>query len=220
MAQLERELSEFGVAVDTASLLDALAHHNNELARGHASEVLGLRGEGAAAEALLEAAKEDDSWLVRESSAGALHRLGRSEGLDVLRGEMKAARLITRRLGLAAQLARLGDSSGYALVVEALDNPDVWRSAMFSLVPFLRFEQLEAQQALIGQTYADDPAVRRQALTSLGLDLSDQYLQLSELESVLEASTKDSDEKVRETAGKLLRRWRMIERFGGSGKPH
>lgn len=214
LEEAERELAEQGVETDTASVLKALARHDDDLVRAQAARVLGLRAERSAVGGLLAAAREDESWWTRQSAALALHQLGRPEGLESLRWEMSEADLVTRRLQLARQLAVLGDTSGYPLVSEAIDQRTAMSTALLALSAFLPHDQsqkLGAFDKLLGLLSDPEANVRRLALVQLGHGVSDGSLELSRVEGLFEERVSDPDKKVRDTAARLLERWRRIE---------
>ncbi len=163
LEEAEREIDEAGVELDVGSLLEALADHPDPLMRLRAAMILGLRGKGEAVGGLLMAAREDDSWAVREYAAIALDLLGREEGIEILRHELREARQRFRQLALARTLAQRGDPSGYGIVADALDEANMMHLAIWALAEFQRFEELNATDVLIGLAQAEEADVRRQA---------------------------------------------------------
>jgi hypothetical protein len=114
-------LAGVGVETDTASLLAAAERHDDPTVQWAATTLLAERQvpeAGGLFRRLLASSSRD----LREAAAFGLARLGDDEGLAVLEELLETAVDGMERIHLAEQLARLGRSSGYAYVAEALGH--------------------------------------------------------------------------------------------------
>ena len=190
--QLEREVAEAGVEMDLAGLLEGLAHHPDRFIRADVATVLAHRGATEAVGALLRAARTDDEWWVRRDAAVALHTLGRKEGIEILRHETLEGSSRLDRLFTAQTLAQLGDSSGYEVVMAAID--DGWISAIDFLADFLRFEELNALETLTRLVQDENTRVRDSARRALTRSMREGHVKREELPGILKEPPKPSPE--------------------------
>lgn len=110
-----------------------------------AAEVLGLRGDREASEALFRVAREDDNEAVRTAAWIALARLGSQEAARAIEEIMHESARLFWRLYLATRLAELGDARGYRYVLEAAasSDPSERESAALAIVEFVPLEREE-----------------------------------------------------------------------------
>ena len=205
--KLERKVAESGVALDLGGLLEALAHHPDWLTRSRVARILGWRGEAGAVGGLLRAARTDDRWGVRRDAAVALHSLGREEGVEILRHEMREGSSSSDSLFTAWTLAQLGDPSGYGRVMDGVDEGSL--TTIHKLGEFLRFEELNALDVLIGLTRSEDSEVSHRARVALHYGINAGYVEREALEGVLEEPPKPSEEELEQQARKRRERTRL-----------
>jgi HEAT repeat protein len=211
-------LSKAKVAVDTDSLIEALASHPDPLVRTIAAEVLGLRGEERARSPLFKALKGDPDQQVRQQVALALARMGEASGRAALRELLQKASDPVSRVFLAALLAEAGEADGYRHVCDAARSES--RSArfaaaesltpFFSLYPFDTACELAPAELLLSLTDDKDPGIRYTALLFLPTAVNKGGLSLEAARTrARHMAEKDTDAKVRAQAEFVLEAWRL-----------
>lgn len=224
-ASLERELAQRGIATDVSSVIDAALSHPDEGVRWAAVELLGRRRDRGAEEPLLKILTEDESRLVRETAALSLVRLGRREALAEARELIDSSEDPERQLHLAAQLAELGDFSGYDYVFRAARSKDEHLRFLSAgaLLPWLSkgFSGDRAhagpRQLLIGLLKDSSPKVRKEALLELSVGVYQGIRVRPFLRTVRQIGKRDPDPEVREQARLHLLAWKQA--LNAEGEP-
>jgi len=191
-------------------LQKALLEGKEVAVRAEAAFLLGCLHAGSSAESLRHALS-DGSARVRVEAALALARLGDLQtSLTVLKRELDGQLFADAPLRAARALALLGDASGYAKVVEALESefPSNRMEAIAVLPSFLPYagraaagRPIDVIDRLIAAAGDAEPLLRRDALTALGA-IDDGRARAA----VKAAATGDPDPDVREFARQLVNR--------------
>jgi HEAT repeat protein len=165
-------LTQAGFGADRDGVLRAL--HSDDLAiRGEAAALAGWMPVLADE---LKQALHDPQARVRVEAAMSLARLGDTDlAMQTLRAELSGAFFADAPLRAARGLALLGDTSGYARVLEALhsDLPSNRMEAVQALQAFLPLASagVDPIAALIDATSDSEAIVRADAIAALrGLD--------------------------------------------------
>jgi HEAT repeat protein len=197
-----------GYGTDAAGLERALRNGDEVAVRAEAAFLLGYQ-QAQQAKGALRSALSDSSARVRVEAALALARLGDLEtALPVLKREANGKLFEDAPLRAARALAILGDSSGYARVMEALQSefPSNRMEAIAVLPAFMAFEGEQSQDsrvdvvdALIRGAHDAEPLLRRDALRALG-QIDDPRARTA----IAETARSDPDEQVRAFAAGLL----------------
>ena len=213
---MENELKQ-QTATDADSLIRLLASQTNSGVRWMAIEVVGLRGDVKATNALRQVLASDPDPLLRETAALALARLHDASGMPALRKVQQDSASLERQIFLASRLAEFGDASGYSSVVKGARSEQshlryLAAGAAVALAPFQDKRNdgtlLDPTGLLV--TLAQDPEakVRKEVIaqmpSGLGKGLSEKILM-----PVLEKIAKeDEDAHLREQAQLLLKTWK------------
>jgi hypothetical protein len=168
----ENDLYRAGVAVDTGSLIKAVQGDAREDVRRWAAIVLGRRLEDSAGETLWSVAHRDGSAEVRKEALLALARLGEASVLPALEQIMReGGSPLSGPYLLAAQLAELGDVSGYEYVEREATaaSPMRRRQSVYLLREFLPYRHKgtlasDPFQRLVALTHDPDRSVREDAV--------------------------------------------------------
>jgi hypothetical protein len=173
----ENDLYRAGVAVDTGSLIKAVQGDAREEVRRWAAIILGRRHEDTAQETLWSVAHRDGSAEVRKEALLALARLGEASVLPALEQIMREGHSLGGPDFLAAQLAELGDVSGYEYVEREATaaSPMRRRQSVYLLREFLPYRHKETLasdpfERLVALTHDPDRSVREDAV--MGLELA------------------------------------------------
>lgn len=216
--EFQEELVRAGHATDTGTLIE-LARAGADLNhRWLALEILGLRGEAGSIEAVRRIVHDDqEPALIRQTAALALARIAGAEGVAALRDLMLQEPDIERQVVMAAQLAELGDASGYPLVVQAAQSAHPRQrflsvAALVSQIPLKAAAGLpHPLELLVALADDQDPQVRHEVIIQLPFAVAKGAAQAS-LESIAERlAAGDPDARVREAAQLLLTGWRFDE---------
>jgi HEAT repeat protein len=217
MAWLEGILRGQHINTDTASLIEALAPGHELIVRSSAAQLLGLRKELTAINALKGALHSDQEPLVRETAAWALANMGDQEGKTALKDLIPRSEDLRRQSILAAELAELGDPSMYSFAVKAVasSSPETRFLSVANLFPFVKYqgktgaEVIDPLQRLQGLAHDKDPKVRGEALSVLNR-ASPEFMPRSQLQPLVEQLSKqDPDPQVRATADRILQVWKL-----------
>jgi HEAT repeat protein len=216
---LERELADKGTQTDGPSLAKAALANPDPMIRQVAVELMGFRGEASAKGTLREVLLNDDSLLVRETSALALVRLGEPGAVEEVKAFLQASDKPVRQLFLAAELAELGDFSGYSQVAKIATSDDE-HLRFLSVESVVRIRFLDSAElgkepgALLSRLMEDDsPKVRRESVFQLSVALFRGFSLQPYLYKIKQIAKHDPDAEVREQAELLLNSW---EQFGKS----
>lgn len=168
----ENDLHGAGVAIDTGSLIKAVHSHPREEVRRWAAIVLGRRHEVTARGILVAVAQQDGSAEVRKEALLALARLGDPSVLPALEEIMREGRALGGRAVLAAQLAELGDVSGYEYVEQEVSaaSPQRRRLSVGWLTEFMPYRHSLSSdpfERLVALTHDPDRSVRDDAISGL-----------------------------------------------------
>ena len=217
---LESELRQQRIQTDTKSLIDVVLSNRDSGTRWMAIEILGLRKEAAARDALRRVLDTADDRLLNESAALALARLGDESGKAALAKLMPTAASLERQIFLAARLAEFGNPAGYQFVVQAATSkdPHLKYIAVGALVPFVPLEgragpaPLGPKRHLLQLLEDPDPNVRKEVLNYLPTAIS-KGLSGAEARPIVEKLAKDDpDPDVRERARFTLIAWPGAQR--------
>lgn len=224
----EEKLREHGFDTDPDALMRALQAPSSEVAgpswhpaipvylrledslsdvKVWSAEVLGLRGDRQASDALLRVAREDANEVVRTAAWIALARLGSQEAQSAIEEMMHRAADLYWRLYLAARLAEVGNAGGYRYVLEAASGPKQWHrleaaSAVVGFVPLQKEEGLaeDPLDVLLRLALDGDPQVRQRAVLASGLAVAKGASQEAILELLGRMAQEDPDAALREQA--------------------
>ena len=212
---LESELRQQGIATDTKSLIDVVLSSPETGTRWMAMEVLGLRHETTARDALRKALDRASDRLLQESAALALARLGDASGQAALEKLMPTAATLERQVVIAARLAEFGNPAGYRFAAQAATSKETHLRyvAIGALVAFVPLpgragqSPLEARRLLLQLLEDPDPGVRKEVLIYLPMAIA-KGLPGAEARPIVEKLAKgDADPDVRERARLALVAW-------------
>ncbi len=139
-ARADALLEANGVEPSRDGLVAAL-HRGPSVLRAAAARALGVRGEMSAVDDLLDVARASDD-LLRAEAAFATARMGVAEGLHLLKKVLSEPVAVSLGPPTAAGfLARIGDPSGWPVVVDALGQENfliriVGAKQLIYFVPF------------------------------------------------------------------------------------
>lgn len=208
---ISETLDDYGIDQKPESLITALKEHDTEFVRVLAANKLqSFDGDQKVVAALLEAAQEDRSWMVRLQAVVVLHQLLPQsrilEALKILRKDVEKATEWRQRLSQASILALLGDPSGFKAFEEAFATKAEEELAIYKIWPFLFHTEtrVRAKEKIEAALSSKKGEMRSAAIQGIELLISESPKELANWQRQLENLKNDSDPAVRQAAASAL----------------
>ena len=218
---MEEMLRRYGVETDTKSLTALVRERPESPWMVAAISLLVWRGEEQALPMLRELLVDPRYREYRATIAWGLAKLGDSQGIASLEGQIKSAQGDDARLGLASRLADVGGRAGLLVALELSCAPEskTRASALPVLVDYLVLagpdqpdvSKKDIVEALLRMSRDGEASVRKQFVQYSSIAIRNGAPKEAFLDRLREMCRQDPDAELRTDLEKRLSHWALSE---------